>query len=142
MHYVYKHVHPETGGVFYVGRGQAQRAWMTHRVHRGEGQHLAVINSLLAAGYIPSDWVIITHRGLSADEAKSVEAEQITTLREAGAPLCNSVFGTWSKRLTEEEEGKAADLRERGMSLRAIADHLGVSTMTIHLTLSRKTKTT
>ena len=70
-HYVYLYRDPDTGFVFYVGRGQGNRAF-DHLKDESETRKVEVISRLAAAGKSPV--IDILRSGMSEDQAKLVEA--------------------------------------------------------------------
>lgn len=73
--YVYEHVDPRTGAVFYVGMGEFERAW---HYSRRKPEHRAVLDAILAAGHQYGSWVRMVATGLSEREARDLEAMRIT----------------------------------------------------------------
>jgi hypothetical protein len=70
--YVYEHIRPDTGAVFYVGKGHAGRAWnMAHRSHR----HKLLTAKLRRLG-VPVE-VRIVETGLTEASAFALEVERI-----------------------------------------------------------------
>jgi hypothetical protein len=81
---VYAHVRPDTGKIFYVGKGTLKR--LKHRANRNPHWH-NIVNK--CGGFD----AIILHDGLTEPEAFRLEIDQIKTLRLSGAELCNMTDG-------------------------------------------------
>jgi hypothetical protein len=93
-YYVYLYVHPETGEVFYVGKGKGNRA-MAHAGGDGDTPHDEVIRDLKSRGLEPRVEVLI--HGLDTDrEALAVEMAAIDLL--SLERLTNRVHGHHSSR--------------------------------------------
>lgn len=70
--YIYEHWRPDKDTCFYVGRGQRSRAWLMAGRNR---HHRSIVSKLISLGF--SVDVRIIKDGLSLDEAKALEIEQI-----------------------------------------------------------------
>lgn len=88
IYYVYTHRHPDTGEVFYVGRGSKDRAW---NCNRREPRHKDLLNDLYLAGYLMSDIAHIEACNLSQQESRDIEFDLILQLSRQHT-LCNSNF--------------------------------------------------
>lgn len=87
-------------------------------------------------GYVASDWVEITHRMLTKEDALALEKELI----EHHQPTYNKVLG---RRLCKVDAGLLEafeEMRKEGMSYKEIADSVDVSTMTVYRALNGQTK--
>lgn len=82
--YVYEHTRPDTGGVFYVGKGHASRAF-------SKAKRSKYWNNLVtkAGGFSVS----ILVEDLDEELAFLVEMERIAQLRKLGVRLCNLTSG-------------------------------------------------
>jgi hypothetical protein len=76
-HYVYLYRDPDTGDIFYVGRGQGNRAF-DHLKDAGETRKAEVIRRLAFSGKSPV--IEILRSRMSKNEAKLVEAAVIDLL--------------------------------------------------------------
>lgn len=99
--YVYHHINPITGEVFYVGKGTGQRAFATEG--RNSRWKEAVL-SLSLKGTLHS--VVIIKSELSEQEALRLELNEINRLTSSGASLTNAVC------FHKEGEGPGADQTE------------------------------
>ncbi len=87
-HYVYLYRDPDTGYVFYVGRGKGNRVF-AHLKDAGETRKVEVIKRLALSGKSPI--IDILRSGMSENEAKMVEAAVIDLL--GLNQLTNNVHG-------------------------------------------------
>jgi hypothetical protein len=123
--YVYEHVRPDTGAVFYVGKGRRRRAYA---LKGGRNQrHERVVNKLAEAGLSVS--IAIVADGLSEEQAFRLERERIALWRVNNAPLVNMTDGgegtsglpSWRKGKPpspkEMERLRALAAAQRGKSL-------------------------
>ena len=142
MCYVYEHFNPETHEVVYVGEGTGQRAWMCRggyanaKYGHRSPEHTEYLNGLMAKGFLPCNWVRIVRRGLSKSEARTIEQELV---REK-VPRFNRPLGKKLLKLTSKRLKIAIQLRATGLSYKDVAEHLGVSSMTVHRALNGQTK--
>ena len=143
--YVYFHRDPRNKEVFYVGKGTGARAWAmgTYRDtnpaslqygRRDEG-HAGFHNELLAAGYLPHEWVEIIARGLSSSEATSVEVSLIKELKPRFNKQHNPSYNP--SKIPKEAIQWMKQLKEFGLSYMNVAHLTGVSTMTVRRQLKR-----
>lgn len=79
IYYVYTHRHPDTGEVFYVGRGSGDRAW---NCNRRLPDHKQMLQGLLQAGYLPTDYARIEQQCLSLQKSKDIELDLIFELAQ------------------------------------------------------------
>lgn len=140
--YVYKHVHPETKEVVYVGMGSCGRAWSIgytnkpgYNGHRSN-EHVSWYQSLEDKGHTLWDIVAEHKRNLSKEEALSEEKRLIEEL----SPRFNMPIGVKLLKVTEEMVNIALSLRGDGMSWSDVAKECGVSTMAIWRACNGKTK--
>ena len=131
--YVYYHVHPDTGEIFYIGIGQFERAWNFKRfTSRGE-EHATYCTELYSKGHTPEQWVKIVHRNLKKEDAVSLERDYI----QKHKPQFNKIHNPDYKFSSKFDEVKefAKELRSLGYSYTRIAYLLGGESL-----LSRKNK--
>jgi hypothetical protein len=83
--YVYEHRRPDTGAVFYVGKGTGKRAYNMDK--RSQAHH-AYRREL---GYKVD--VVIYRDGLTEDEAFALEVAHIASLQAQGIALINVLAG-------------------------------------------------
>jgi hypothetical protein len=138
VYYVYKHVDPASGEVLYVGHGCRSRAWTngSERTPLRSQEHVAHLEDLTQVGYVASDWVHIVHSGLTKSAACEIERGLIDQLR----PTYNKELGKKHLRITPEEFTAFKEMREDGMSYKAIADEFGYAAMTVYRALNGQTK--
>lgn len=136
MFYVYKHVHPKTGVLLYVGYGQGERAWRTGQARSRirNKDHSIELDRLLSEGYLPSDWVEVVHRGLEQKEAYNLEQQMIKELK----PRYNVDQQEIQTKLTKEQFDEMKSLRASGATYKSVASKVGVSTMTAWYHLNNK----
>jgi DNA-binding NarL/FixJ family response regulator len=134
-YYVYLHQDPISKRVLYVGHGKGVRAWSCGSTSRSE-EHVKHLSDMMEQGFIPSDWVVILHRGLSKKQAAYVERG---TIKEYGNPQFNKNFGEKVLVWTKETFATAKGLREDGLSYEKIAKKLGISAMTVHRAINNNT---
>jgi hypothetical protein len=84
--YVYLHTRPDTGAVFYVGKGKKRRAWNASPFHRNEHWQRIVSK---AGGFSVS----FQKQFLSEEEAFHLEIQTINALKASGVCLCNQTSG-------------------------------------------------
>ena len=83
--HVYHHIRPDTGQIFYVGKGKGRRAF-DRGARRGQFWHRVVKK---AGGVL----VKIIAQKLTEDEAFFLEKRNIAALRKSGLRLCNLTDG-------------------------------------------------
>lgn len=76
---MYIHIDPSTGEVVYVGKGCNGRAWDVTRCRSQHKPHITWLKAQINAGFLPSDWVVIFKRGLSATDAYKEEKTYLHT---------------------------------------------------------------
>lgn len=87
--YVYEHVRPDTGEVFYVGKGKGKRAL---QFKRGHNQHYnGVVARLADVGLAVT--VVMVATDLTEDYAFRLERERIAYWRALGVGLSNRTDG-------------------------------------------------
>ena len=106
--YVYHHTRPDTGQVFYVGKGKGRRAFGI-----GSGRSEFWRRVVAKSGGVEVD---IVARGLTEHEAFHLERKNISALRRAGVRLCN---------LTDGGEGAAGARRSESWKRKMSAAHKG-----------------
>lgn len=108
MFYVYAHIRPDNGSIFYIGKGRKSRAWKVH----GRNRHWSSV--VAKHGFE----VKIIDSGLSEREAFDLEIKKISEIGIEN--LCNySLGGEGSSgyKLTEQQKAKhAAALKGRKIS--------------------------
>lgn len=122
IYYVYTHRHPNTGIVFYVGKGCKGRAWDCNGRFR---THKNILDAYTHMGYIPCDWVYIEHAGLSEPEAYEKEFELIKTLP---AQFLTNDGGL---RLSKQEKQNLVKMYKGGKSYAAISKDTGYDHKTL-----------
>lgn len=86
--YVYEHVRPDTGQIFYVGKGFGKRAWFLKERNR---HHMHIIGKLARIGMVVEVRLIAT--GLKEQEAFELEIKRIAELRRNKISLVNLTDG-------------------------------------------------
>lgn len=124
--YVYNHINPETGDVVYVGMGRKDRAWHYRVSMSRKEAHETYLNGLEEKGFLPYDWVVITHRNLTEEQAKQIEKDQINLLK----PMFNVTYTGDHRGINRELMEKAKELKEQGIVGPTAAKLLEVSVMT------------
>ena len=124
--YVYNHVDPITGKPVYIGMGRKDRAWHYRVSMSRKPEHEAYLNALEEEGFLPCDWVVITHRNLTEEQAKAVEIQQIKSLK----PRFNYSHNEDHCTIDKELLNKAKELKEQGIVGSKAAKLLEVSVMT------------
>ena len=124
--YVYNHVDPRTGVPIYIGMGRKDRAWHYRVSMSRKEAHENYLIKLEEEGFLPCDWVVITHRNLTEEQAKIIEKDQINLLK----PMFN-VTHTGDHRLVDKDlMTKAKKLKDQGIVGSKAAKLLEVSVMT------------
>jgi|688.fasta_scaffold245222_2 DNA invertase Pin-like site-specific DNA recombinase len=87
VYYVYEWIDPETGNIFYVGKGKGKRAWNSHSGYRCGNK----LKNILKKGYAIQEIVNIVKEGLSESVALSIEDSLIKKYKriEDGGTLFN-----------------------------------------------------
>jgi hypothetical protein len=119
--YVYEHWRPDTGEIFYVGKGHARRAF---DMRRGRNRwHKFIVAKIKEMGL--SVQIRVVHSDLEESEAFSREIELIAHWRKKDATLVNqTIGGDGTSGLKHTEEWKEAMRRLnlwKNMSPEAIA---------------------
>ena len=138
VYYVYFHTDPDTQEVMYIGFGTGERAWIGRCNNRNNSEHVEWLASQQAKLRTPDEYVSIEFKSFDKNEALAKERELIEDL----APKFNYTGKwEWCMVLNEEQLKSARYLRdETGLSYKAIATEIGVSTMTIYRALNGQTK--
>lgn len=105
--YVYEHWRPDTGVIFYVGKGHGDRAYATKNRNK---RHSEIITSLRIAGFTVQVRIVVN--GLTEKAAFDAERELIANWRSLGAKLVNLTSGGQGLsgfRLSEETKKKLSD---------------------------------
>lgn len=100
MFYVYEHIRPDTGMVFYVGKGQGSR--YLAKTHRNKHWHHIVAK----AGSFTSKKIV---ENIDEELALLAEQERIDQLKRLGVKLCNMTNGgegTSGRVFSEESKRK------------------------------------
>jgi len=106
--YVYEHWRPDTGTVFYVGKGKERRAWDS--LQGRNRWHKAIQKHLVSLGLEFEVRIVVD--GLTEREAFAEEIRRIAEHRLAGAKLCNlSDGGEGPSGRKHTEEWKAENSR-------------------------------
>ena len=114
--HVYQHIRPDTGQVFYVGKGKGRRAF-DRGARRGQFWHRIVKK---AGGVV----VEIVADGLTENEAFLLEKQNIAAFRKQGLRLCNLTDGgdgasgakrteAWKRMMSQVHSGKAVSTEVR-----------------------------
>lgn len=135
-YYVYEHRDPQTDELVYIGIGRAWRAWatgssrFTNPASKAYGRrdlwHAGWLEDQYEKGFLPSEWVKITHRQLSKELATTIEKGLIEGYR----PKFNKNHNKDNKerrKYTEEDIQKIQALRAEGKSYKTIQEELGYS---------------
>ncbi len=138
IHYVYFHVDPSNGKVFYIGHGCRGRAWIhgSRRTCLRSQDHLDKLENLISQGFLPEDWVFIHKKGLDKRTACLEEQKLIRDLQ----PEFNLPQGKHLLKINPETLKICRILRNEGLFYNQIADEVGVSTMTVYRALNGQTK--
>lgn len=130
-YYVYFHRDPETSEVQYVGHGCGARAWLSNEPFRSY-LHSEYLGMLENTGFTPDEWVDVVKKGLTKEEACEQERRFIKELK----PTYNKIQGAALLEFTPALLAEAIGLRDLGWSYQKIADHFGMSTMTVHRSIN------
>ncbi len=125
--YVYEHWRPDTGVIFYVGKGHGKRAYTLKNRNR---KHAEITDSLAAAGFALE--VKIVANNLDEETAFSMERQLIANWRSIGAQLVNLTSGGQGasgifmsketrRKLSEANKGKLAAFKGRRHTPETIA---------------------
>lgn len=144
MHYVYRHVCPDTGEVVYVGAGSAARAWICAKAKPGlrygsrEPSHADWLHALFARGFTMDQLVVVTHRGLSKIDAHKIEREEVRQLN----PRFNQYSGGHNSKMTAEQVAWAKNVygSEAYPSYKSIADKLNLTTTIVWRGMTGRTR--
>lgn len=137
IYYVYKHVHPITHELVYVGKGCKARAWITEGGGRDHNkEHLKWLADLTSEGFLPTDWVHIVWKGLSNKEAMAREHAMIDDIN----PPFNLSNKSKACSLSKKKREIILELRSHGWSYNQIAKNVNTSIMTVSRFLNNKTK--
>jgi hypothetical protein len=135
--YAYLHRDPETREVVYVGKGTGGRAWDVSRNRNGHPDHQEWMYSLIAKGYIPSDWVTILLKNLTEEQAFN---EEKRFLHENGTTRFNRQSGerNYQAKLTDAQARDIYRRANMGVSHKELAADYGVSRSAVSMIASRK----
>lgn len=125
-YYVYKHIDPVTDELLYIGMGSKDRAWHYRVSMSRHKMHMAHLDNLTKAGYLPSDWVNIEQKNLTKEEAKILEKRLIQEYK----PKFNYQDVGGNPRINKDMKNKAQELKSQGITGSKAAKALGVSIMT------------
>jgi hypothetical protein len=100
---VYEHIRPDTGQVFYVGKGSPSR--VRHRQRKDNPHHTHIMANLARLGLKME--VSIVAANLPEDSANTMEKMRIMMWRAAGVPIVNLTEGG------EGTTGKPEESRKR-----------------------------
>lgn len=117
--YVYEHWRPDTGVIFYVGKGHGKRAYCVKKRNK---RHVEIVQTLIAGGFALQ--VRIVRNEMSEAEAFDAERQLITNWRSLGADLVNLTSGGQGtsglspsaevrKRLSDLNKGKPSAFKGR-----------------------------
>jgi hypothetical protein len=129
QYYVYTYTDCETEEIVYVGQGCKGRAWFCGYMRGDTKERTLWKEEQLSKGFLPCDWVTVEKKGLTKEEAKTLERSLIEML----SPILNKHFNSnynFSK-VTEQEIEEWRCLREAGHSYSEIAETSNYTTMTI-----------
>jgi hypothetical protein len=122
IYYTYKHIHPETKEVVYVGYGSGHRAWTFNALVFRQQPHLTFLQDLMQDGWLPCDWVIIHSRNKTKQEAKTEEKALISLFD----PKFNTHKGFGSMTCSIKKKD-AKELRALGLSYSQIKNKMKLS---------------
>ena len=125
--YVYKHVCPDTGEVVYVGIGTGSRAWSsgkgTGRKHTSNSlrtiEHADWLNGHLNNGVSPVEFIACN---VSRPEALEIEREHIAKHSPRFNKIGTKGYGESRSSITKEQAIKCRQLRDEGLSYKAITE--------------------
>jgi hypothetical protein len=137
VYYVYRHAHPITKELIYIGKGSKGRAWVYAQGMLRSKQHDLYLLDLTIKGYTADSWVEIIASQLTSEEAFTLETELIWS--SSPRPLFNSTFSQ-ACILSEEKQKEIDSLRDSLLSYDKIGKQVGVSTMTVYRYLNGQTK--
>ena len=138
IYYVYKHIDPRNGELFYIGHGARGRAWIhgSKRSVLRSQEHLERLESLTQDGFVATDWVELECSGLSKKAACGLEQSLIRELK----PTYNKPQGLHNLKAVPELVKGFRGLRESGLSYQKVAEATGVSSMTVYRAINGQTK--
>lgn len=113
----------------YIGMGQKSRAWDTHSGHAKTTpygkERLAWFKEQQELGRIPCDWVQILHRGLSKEEAREIEKQEIAIRKPKLNKSHNPDKPHHLRKVTDAEIMLAMEWRYQGETWETINSRLG-----------------
>lgn len=123
--YVYEHRRHDTGAVFYIGKGQGKRAYVSSRHHRSAHWQRIVAK---AGGFSVS----FVAEGMDEELAFLAERERIDQARRVGVSLCNQTDGgdgtsgwvkteEWRQKVGAAHRGKILSQETRAKISEAVA---------------------
>jgi excinuclease UvrABC nuclease subunit len=135
--YVYQYI-DEFGDIVYVGQGVGGRAWFCGNMQGDTKERQKWKAEQLKKGRLPCDWVVISHRCLQKDEARSIETELIKEHQPLLNRLHTKHYNPSFKKWTDKHTSLAKGLREEGMGYENIGKVLGLGAMTVWRNLNEK----
>src|SRR5215213_7390512 len=135
--YIHKDPTVEDETIVYVGKGCGGRAWDVTRNRNGHPEHQKWMTSLMDEGYIPSDWVEVLARGMTEQEAFTMET---TFLHKHGTTIFNRQSGERNNKakLTDVQAREIYTACLNGEPHKSLALSYGVSRSAISMIASRK----
>lgn len=128
IYYVYSHRHPETGEIFYIGKGCKGRAWDFATRSKS---HKDYCNALFYKGYLPCDFVYIEKSGMEENDAIKLENELILACDPR--TLLNKV-----QKGNRVPIPEIVTMYKNGLSYEKIAKALGIHSRVIKWNLDRE----
>ena len=136
QHYIYNHVDPKSGDIVYVGLGQTDRAWNSHKTDRKQNHYLW-LHEQINQGHTLDEIVRITHKNLTREEAEKIESQGIEQLTPKFNALKNPNHWSKGRTYTKQLAEFAKTLHEMGYGYVRIAFLLGTNS---HMLAKRMVK--